>query len=149
VDGESTAPGWALGGVPGEIEWPALTPGFWGLCGEQGSYFRAADSLAKLHGDGSVTTKAKGSNVIEVTLAASFCYGQNVIGIPQTFADSDFKPPMAHQGFASSPARTLKLSVLSDRVHRAVGAHSSISLENVFAQIPRLRSQLPLVYAIF
>jgi hypothetical protein len=82
VDGESTAPGWALGGVPGEIERPALMRGFFWLCGEHGSYFRAAESFAKLHGDRSVTTNAKGSNVIEVALAASFCYGQNVIGIP-------------------------------------------------------------------
>ena len=118
------------------------------FCGDHGSYFRAPNSFAKLHGDCAMTSKAKGSNVIEVALAAPFCYGQNVIGIPQTFADSCFEPPMAHQGFASSSARTPKLSVLPDRIHGTVSAYSSIPLKNVFAQVPRLRTHLPLVYAI-
>jgi hypothetical protein len=52
VDGESlTAPSWALGGVPGKIARPALEGGLFRLCGEHGSYFGAANSLAKLHGD--------------------------------------------------------------------------------------------------
>lgn len=67
-----TAPGWALGGVPGEIEKPALVLGLFTLCGEHGSYFRAANAFAKLHGDRAVTTKAKGSNVVQVALAAPF-----------------------------------------------------------------------------
>jgi hypothetical protein len=68
--------------VPSEIEMPALVRGFFRLCGEHGSYFGAANSFAKLHGDRAVTTKAKRSYVIEVALAAPFCYRQNVIGIP-------------------------------------------------------------------
>jgi len=56
--------------------------GLFRLGGEHGGYFGAANSFAKLHGDRAVTTKAKGSYVIEVTLAAPFCYGQNVIGVP-------------------------------------------------------------------
>jgi hypothetical protein len=79
---KATAPGWALGGVPSEIEKPALVRGLLRLCGEHGSYFGAANSFAKLHGDRAMTSKAKGSNVIEVALAATFCNGQNVIGIP-------------------------------------------------------------------
>ena len=77
-----TAPGWALGGVPSEMERPALMRGLFRLCGEHGSNFGAANSFAKLHGDRAVTTKAKGSNVIEVALAAPFCYRQNMISIP-------------------------------------------------------------------
>jgi hypothetical protein len=68
--------------VPGEIEKPPLVRGLFRLCGEHGSYFGAANSFAKLHGDRAVTTKAKGSNVIEVALAAPFCHGQNMISIP-------------------------------------------------------------------
>jgi hypothetical protein len=79
---KNTAPGWALGGVPGEIEKPASVRGLFKLCGEHGSYFGAANSFAKLHSDRAVTTKAKRSNVIEVALAAPFCYGQNMISIP-------------------------------------------------------------------
>ena len=56
--------------------------GLFRLCGEHGSNFGAANSFAKLHGDRAVTTKAKGSNVIEVALAAPFCYRQNMISIP-------------------------------------------------------------------
>ena len=56
--------------------------GLFKLCGEHGSYFGAANSFAKLHGDRAVRTKAKSSYVIEVALAAPFCDGQNVIGIP-------------------------------------------------------------------
>jgi hypothetical protein len=122
--------------------------GWFRLCGEHGCYFGAANSFAKLHGDRAVTTKAKGSYVIEVALAAPFCYRQNVISIPQTFTNSRFKTPMAHQGFASRSARTLQPTVLPGRVHGAVGAHSPVSPKDVFAQVPRLRTQLPLVYAI-
>jgi hypothetical protein len=70
--------------------------GLFRLCGEHGSYFGAAYAFAKLHRDRSVTTKAKGSNVIEVALAAPFCYRQNMIGIPQTFAEPRLKSPVAH-----------------------------------------------------
>ena len=56
--------------------------GLFRLCGEHGSYFGAANSFAKLRGDRAVTTKAKGSNVIEVALATPFCYRQNMIGVP-------------------------------------------------------------------
>jgi hypothetical protein len=122
--------------------------GLFRLCGEHGSYFGAANSFAKLHGDRAVTTKAKSSYVIEVALAAPFCYRQNMISVPKTFADSRFESPMAHQGFASRPARTPQLVVLPDSVNATVGAHSPISLKDVFAQVPGLRTQLPLVYTI-
>ena len=70
------------GGCPAKLKKPALVRGLFRLCGEHGGYFSAANSFAKLHGDRAVTTKAKGSNVIEVALAAPFCNGQNMIGIP-------------------------------------------------------------------
>jgi len=69
-------------GVPSEIEWPALMRALFRLRGEHGSNFGAANSFAKLHGNRPVATNAKGSNVIEVALAAPFCYRQNMIGIP-------------------------------------------------------------------
>jgi hypothetical protein len=119
-----------------------------GLCGEHGSYFGAANSLAKLQCDRPVTSKAKGSNVIEVAFATPFCYRQNMIGIPQTFADSGFESPVTHQGFASSTAGPLEFAVLPDRVYTTVSAPSPVTLENMFAHIPRLRTQLPLVHAI-
>jgi hypothetical protein len=56
--------------------------GFFRLCGEHGSNFGAANSFAKLHGDRAVTTKAKGSYVIEVALAAPFCHRQNMVSVP-------------------------------------------------------------------
>jgi hypothetical protein len=134
--------------VPGEIERLALMPSQVRLCGEHGSYFGAANSLPKLLSDRAVTTKAKGSNVIQVTLAAPFCYRQNMIGIPQAFADSCLESPMTHQGFASGTAGTLEFGVLPDCIYATVSAPSPVSLKNMFAQIPRLRTQLPLVYAI-
>ena len=70
--------------------------GLFRLCGEHGSYFGATNPFAKLHGDRAVTTKAKGSYVIEVALAAPFCYRQNVISVPQTLTNSRFKSPMVH-----------------------------------------------------
>src|ERR1700742_3970656 len=65
-----TAPGWALGGVPGEIEKPALARGLFTFCGEHCSYFRTANTFAKLHGDRAVTTKAESPDVVQVALAA-------------------------------------------------------------------------------
>ncbi len=62
--------------------------GLFSLCGEHGSYFGSANSFAKLHSDRPMTPKAKGSYVVEVALAAPFCYWQDVISIPQTVANS-------------------------------------------------------------
>ena len=88
--------------------WAALTRGSC-FCGEHGSYFGAANSFAKLGRDRAMATKAKGSNVIQVALAAAFRYRQNVIGIPQTFAYlALLRPQWRIRAWRAGAARTLQ-----------------------------------------
>ncbi len=118
------------------------------LCCQHRSYLGAANPLAKLGRDRSMTTKTQGSNVIQVALSAAFRHRQNVIGIPQTFTNLCLQTPVEHKGLASGAACPLQPAMLLDRVKTTMSAYSSIAFEYMFAQVPWLRSQLPFVYAI-
>ena len=95
-----------------------------------------------------MTTKAQGTNVIQVALSAAFYYRQNVIGIPQTFTYLCLQTPVEHKGLACGSPCPFQLAMLFDGVKTTMSAYTSIALEYMFAQVPWLRSQLPLVYAI-
>jgi hypothetical protein len=93
-----------------------------------------------------MTTKAERSDVVEIALATTLGHRKNMIGIPKTLAHSFSKAPVLHKGHTAFAARSLQLAMFPDRIQSTVGAHASIALENLFAQVTRLRPQLPLVY---
>ena len=93
-----------------------------------------------------MATKAERADVIEIALATALCHRKNMIGIPKTLAQAFSKAPVLHKGHTAFAARSLQLAMFPDRIQATVGAHASITLENLFAQVPRLRPQLPLVY---
>jgi hypothetical protein len=101
------------------------------LRSQHGSYFGATDSLPQLCGDQSMATQAQGADVIQVALPAAFRHRQNVIGIPQTLAHARVQSPVAHQGRACIPARSLQLAVLLDRVQTAMRANPSVALQDL------------------
>jgi hypothetical protein len=94
-----------------------------------------------------MATKAKRADIIEVALATAFRHGKNVIGIPKTLAHSFAESPMLHKADAAVAARPPQLAMFPDRIQAAVSAHAPVTLQNLFAQVPWLRPQLPLVYA--
>jgi hypothetical protein len=118
------------------------------LCCHHRSYLGAANPLAKLGRDRSMTTKTQGTNVIQVALSPAFCYRQNVIGIPQAFTYLCLQTPVEHKRLACGAACPFQPAMLFDRVKTTMSANASIALEYMFAQVPWLRSQLPFVYAI-
>jgi hypothetical protein len=78
-----------------------------------------------------MATQAKGADVIQVALPAAFRHRQNVIGIPKTLAHPRVQSPVAHQGGARIPTRSLQLAVLFDRVESAMGANASVALQDL------------------
>jgi hypothetical protein len=107
----------------------------------------AADSLAQPCSHGAMATKAEGADVIEVALATALRHGKNVIGVPKTFTHPFDESPMLHKDDTSVASRSLQPAVLPDRIQSAVGAHASVTLQNLFAQVSWLRPQFPLMYA--
>ena len=118
------------------------------LCSKHGGYLGATDPFPQLCGDRSMATQAKGADIIQVALSAAFRYRQNVIGIPQTFSHLCLETPVEHKRLACGAACPFQPAMLFDRVKTTMSANASIALEYMFAQVPWLRSQLPLVYAI-
>jgi hypothetical protein len=113
-----------------------------------GRYLRATNSFAKLGCDSLMATQAERADVIQVALPAPLRYRQNVIRVPKALAGPRVESPMPHQGHASRPARSLQLALLRDGVNPTVGAHALVTVQYLLAQVPRLRSQLPFVYAV-
>src|ERR1700722_64790 len=113
-----------------------------------GRNFCATNSLAKLGCDLSMATQAECANVVQVTLPAPLRDRQNVIRVPKTLASPGVESPMLHQGHAGSAACSLELVLLRDSVNSTVSAHALIAVQYLLAQVPGLRAQLPLVYAV-
>src|SRR5580704_8473400 len=74
------------------------------LCFQHRSYLGAANPLAKLGRDRSMTTETQGTNVVRVALSAAFRHRQNVIGIPQTFSHLCLETPVEHKRLACGAA---------------------------------------------
>jgi hypothetical protein len=94
-----------------------------------------------------MAAEAERSDVIKVALPAAFRHGKNVIGIPKTFPHPFGESPMPHKDYTAVAARSRQLAMFPDRIQATVGAHAPVTLQNLFAQIPWLRPQLPLMYA--
>src|SRR5277367_1045463 len=92
--------------------------------------------------------QTEGTDIVEVALAAAFCYRQNVIRVPKTLAHSCRESPMPHEPQASGAPRTLELAVFLDGVQSAVNAHTSVALQYLFAQVSWLRTELPFMHTV-
>lgn len=95
-----------------------------------------------------MATKAKRANVVQLAFATAFRYRQYVIGIPQALAYSLVETPVPHKGESGGTACPLQPGLLLDRVKATVSTNAPVALEYLLAQVPWLRPQLPLMYAI-
>jgi hypothetical protein len=96
------------------------------FCGEHSGYFGAANPLPQLSGDHAMAAQTECTDVVEVALAATFRYRQNVICVPKTLAHSR-ESPMPHERQASGAPRTLELAVFHEGVQPAMNAHTPIA----------------------
>jgi hypothetical protein len=85
------------------------------FCGEHGGYLGAANPLPQLSGDHAMAAQAEGTNIVQVALAATFRYRQNVICVPKTLAHSR-EPPMPPERQAIGAPRTLELAMFHEGV---------------------------------
>ena len=123
-------------------------PGVGCFRGEHGRYFGAADPLPQLSCYHTMATQAEGPDIVEVALPAAFRDRQNVICIPKTLAHSCRESPMPHERQANGAPGAFELAVLPDGVQPAVNAYAPVALQDLVAQIPWLRTELPFMHTI-
>ena len=96
-----------------------------------------------------VTEQAKGSEVVEVALAAAFGYGADVIGVPEAAAGGDGLHAVETQaGDACGAAGSLEGVVGGDAVDLADGADALVAGEDLVAEVARVGAETPLVDAV-
>lgn len=95
-----------------------------------------------------MTAEAEGAQVVEIALASSFGYGQNVIGVPEAFPAAAARAPLLQQASAIRAAGTPKLAKHSDRIDTADGTDALVPQIHLLAQVRGLRAELPFVHAI-
>lgn len=69
-----------------------------------------------------------------------------MVGIPKTSAIALFQSPKFKQRLARTATRTLQPPIGRQTIDSAIGADASVTQQNLFAKIGRLRTQLPLMY---
>lgn len=96
-----------------------------------------------------MTPQAKCPDILEITLAAALCHRHDVVRIPQASAHAALQPPVRHQCGPAGATRTPQPPQLNRSIDPAIRTHASVAQKHLFAQIPRLRAQLPLMNAVF
>jgi hypothetical protein len=94
-----------------------------------------------------MTEQAESANIVEITLAATLCYRQNMIRVPETLPDASQKAPVGHQFGAFFAARVAQGPEFLHGIDAAPRAYAFVAEKDLFTQIGGLRSELPLVNA--
>lgn len=109
----------------------------------------AAKALAELGGDFAVTGDAEGSYVIQVTLAATFGDGEDVVGVPEgTAAGDGFHAVKGEAGSAGFAAGAFERGVDGDGVGVAEVADAVVAGEDLVAEVAGVGTETPLVDAV-
>jgi len=96
-----------------------------------------------------VTEEAEGAEVIEITLAAAFGYGADVVGIPEAAAGGDRLHSIeAEAGGAGWTPGAFKCVVGGDGVDAAGRADATVAGKNLIAEVAGVGAQTPLVDAV-
>lgn len=86
--------------------------------------------------------------IIEVAFAAALNHRDDVIGVPQGLPPPSSGLPVLQQPLPRSAARVSQAALFSEGVDAAGCADSAVAQQDLFAQVSRLRAQLPLVHAV-
>ena len=96
-----------------------------------------------------VTEEAEGAEVVEVALAATFGYGTDVIGIPETAAGGDgLHAVEAQAGGAGGTSRALEGVVGGNGVDGADAADAAVAGEDLLAKVAGVGAETPLMDAV-
>ena len=113
----------------------------------QHSRLRQSSALPEFPGGDAVTVQTECADVVEVALAPTFTYRQDMVSIPKSFARAGAKPPVLQQFLAAPSARVPESPRSRDRIDRTLRADTFVSQKDLLPQIAGLRSQLPLMHA--
>ena len=93
--------------------------------------------------------KAEGPNIIQITLAATLGYRQDVVCVPEAAAAGDGLHPIeAETGGACWASGALESSIGGYAVDMADGAAATIAREDLIAEIAGISAETPLVDAV-
>jgi hypothetical protein len=108
-----------------------------------------ATALQQVAGKRTMTRDAKSSQVVQVTLAAAFDDGRDVIRVPQrALAGAKIRDAGAIAvALASAPVQATQPVGEPNRIRSTNGAHSAIAPEHLLAQVARARAHAPFVHA--
>lgn len=111
------------------------------------SRFRLFQALAKRLGCLPVTTQAECAHVVEIALATTFRYRDDVICVPERLAASLGQPPFLKE---LSPRRVIQFPHVAAQRHRICAALRTdplVSFEDLFAQVTGAGPEFPFVDA--
>jgi hypothetical protein len=102
-----------------------------------------------LGGGFAVAEEAEGAKVIEVTLAAAFGYGADVVGIPEASACGDgFHAIETEASCAGGAAGSFECVEGGDGVDVTDGADAAVACEDLIAEVAGVGAETPLVDAV-
>jgi hypothetical protein len=96
-----------------------------------------------------VAAKAKRANVFEIALPSPFRHRLNMVGVPKALATVLLESPKPQQRLTGIATRTPQPPIGCYSISSAGCTDASITQQHLFPQVGRLRTQLPLVNAIF
>jgi len=106
-------------------------------------------ALAEVGCDLPMAEEAECSDIVQVALAASFGYWEDVVGIPQAAAGGDGLHPVEAQTCSSrSAAGAFECGVYGYGVGVAGGADSAIASEDLIAEVAGVGAEAPLVNTV-
>jgi hypothetical protein len=108
--------------------------------GRSPSYLQRASLLP-------VAIQAQGSEVRQIAFPAAFRDRKDVVGIPKTAPVKRLQTPAHEQALAFCTLGSLKFKVGRLRIERTKRTDAAVATENLFAQIARVSSEPPFVYA--
>jgi len=115
---------------------------------QHGGYFGAAEAFTEGGGGGAVTAETEGADVGEVALAAAFDDREDVVGVPEAFAEFGFEAPVGHELLAAFATGAGEAAAFKEGVDVAEGAAALVAEEDLFAEVAGLGAEAPLVDAV-
>jgi hypothetical protein len=95
--------------------------------------------------------QAEGAHVPEVALASAFGDGNQVVGVPEGFAEASFpvlgQVPFEEEFVASSRVELEKVAAELEGVDTTLGADAFVAFENFLAKVGGIGAKLPFVDA--
>lgn len=94
-----------------------------------------------------MTFQAESAHVPEVALASAFSDGDEVVGVPEGFAETFAKVPFDQEFVAGAGVELEEMAAEFNGVDTALGADAFVALEYLLAEVGRIGAEAPLVDA--